>query len=100
MFGRLPSSWLPRLFFRLTCFLATLLMGVVVFSPLLDRDAVDAGGWDRLLALFAGDAVVRRTALGSTVGLYVTAWVFFRPPVDAGAGKRPKPPPPADVVSA
>jgi hypothetical protein len=32
-----------------------------------------------LFRLFADDATVRRTALASALGLFVTAWVFFRP---------------------
>ena len=52
----------------------------------------DAAG--RLVALFARDVVVRRTALAAAVGLVATAFVFFRPPY-----VRP-PRAPTDVIGA
>jgi hypothetical protein len=55
-----------------------------------------------LLALFARDAAIRRTALASAVGLMVTACVFFRPrlPPYQRRRKRTTAPPPPSVAGA
>jgi hypothetical protein len=74
MWDRLCDFWLPRLLFAVTVAVAGALAGVVVLAPWLD--GINQSG---LLALFARDAVVRRTTLASAVGLVVTAYVFFRP---------------------
>jgi hypothetical protein len=73
------DTWLPRLLFLLTVALALGLLGGVLLSPWLDESNESANGWERLVAVFAQDAVVRRTAVVSAVGLIVTACVFFRP---------------------
>ncbi len=80
MLRRLLTRRLPGLLWALTlCTSAALLAGVAL-APLLIR-AVDAEhGWGQVVALFARDALVRRTALASAIGLVVTACVFFRPP--------------------
>jgi hypothetical protein len=64
---------MTRLLFLLTLGVSALLLLLVLLSPLLDSGQV------RLLALFAGDAAVRRTAVASALALAVTACVFFRP---------------------
>jgi hypothetical protein len=97
-----PSS-LQRCLFRLTIGGAVTLIVVVFAAPLLDNGSPPAHGWSRLLALFARDATLRRTALASTVGLIVTACVFFRPPGGfRSRTRKPKPtkPPPPTVVGA
>jgi hypothetical protein len=66
-----------RLLFLITVLLAFGLAVLVVVSPWLDGDSVPAG-WERFFAVFAEDALVRRTALASAAGLLVTAFVFFR----------------------
>jgi hypothetical protein len=71
--GRLASIWLPRFLFSLSLALATILFLLVALAPLLDNGAV------YLLALFAQDAVLRRTAIASAIGLAATAAIFFRP---------------------
>jgi hypothetical protein len=65
---------LPRLLFVLAFAVSILLTVLVVAAPLVDN------GESRLVALFARDPALRRTALASAVGLVVTACVFFRPP--------------------
>jgi hypothetical protein len=65
-----------RLLFSVTVLLAVLLTALVVLAPWLEGSADP--GWDRLLAVFAHDTLVRRTALASAAGLVVTAFVFFR----------------------
>ena len=52
-----------------------------------------------LLGLFAHDATVRRTALGSAAGLVATAFAFFRPPRWPRDLGRP-PGPPTDMAGA
>jgi hypothetical protein len=71
--------WLPRLLFPASLFAAALLFALVLLSPLVDNAETSPHGWGRLLALFARDAAVRRTAIASALGLAVTAGVFFRP---------------------
>jgi len=102
MSGRTRPGRLPRLLFRLTFLVATVLLLVVWLSPVIDTPASAPAGWSRLLALFAGDVVVRRTMVASAVGLYVTACVFFRPVEKSRsvAGKPTRLPPPANVVGA
>jgi hypothetical protein len=75
---RLPL--LPRLLFCLTAGLALALGGLVLLAPWLDGEGSPPDGWPRLVAVFARDVAVRRTASAAAVGLLVTALVFFRPP--------------------
>jgi hypothetical protein len=69
---------LARLLFLLTVTAALALALTVLFTPWFDADAASAEGWPRVLALFARDTTVRRTALASSAGLLATAFVFFR----------------------
>ena len=88
-----PSAWLPWLLFRLTLAVAGALVAAVLLAPLLDAGTTPTDGWSRLLALFARDATLRRTALASAVGLAVTACVFFQgSEVSGRAPKTPRPP--------
>lgn len=93
----MPS--LPRLLFCLTVALATVLLALVGLAPFVEPVAALPGGAGRTLALFAHDPFLRRTTVASAIGLYTTAWVFFRP--GARAARRPRPPaPPANIVGA
>jgi hypothetical protein len=90
----------PRLLFRLAFALSVLLIVLVILPPLVDNGGAQPTGWRRLLALFARDTAIRRTALASAAGLMVTACVFFRPyrPTRVAPRKRrrtPAPPPPS-----
>jgi hypothetical protein len=89
----------PRLLFRLAVALALLLGTAVVAAPHLDAGAAAPHGWRRLIALFARDAVLRRTSLASAAGLLVTASVFFLPGQGA-ARPAPRPPRSAGGVGA
>jgi hypothetical protein len=91
MSGR-RSPWLPWVLFRLTVGVALLLFGLVVLAPWLDAGAAHPQGWQRLIAVFARDLTLRRTALASGVGLLVTASVFFRTPVSSTSERLPKSP--------
>ena len=68
---------LARLLFLFTVLAAVVLAALVMVAPWLDAESVPSG-WERFLAVFAGDTIVRRTALASAAGLVVTAFVFFR----------------------
>lgn len=83
-----------RWLFRLTTLLALLLFLLTLAAPALA--GTDLLAVPRWLALFAGDMVVRRTAIGCAVGLFITALVFFRGPRDPAASEPPdeEPPPP------
>jgi hypothetical protein len=70
---------MSRLLFMLGLTAAAVLLAAVLLAPLLHRGEAGPGAWPRLVALFAGDAVVRRTAVAGGLGLGVTACVFFRP---------------------
>ena len=73
-------SWfLSRLLFFFTSVLAFVLAGLVMVAPWLFWLDLESQPWAKLLRLFAEDRIVRRTALASALGLFVTAWVFFRP---------------------
>jgi hypothetical protein len=74
------SLRLHKWLFRLTMLATAALTSLVLLTPWLPRETLPRGGLGNLLATFAGDAVVRRTALGGTAGLLVTAFVFFRTP--------------------
>ena len=93
---------IPRLLFRLALLLSLLLFLLVILAPLGDNGEAQPAGWGRLLALFARDAAIRRTALASAVGLMVTACVFFRPrlPPYQRRRKRTTAPPPPSVAGA
>jgi hypothetical protein len=76
------STTLSWLLFILGWLLAGLLACVVLLSPMFDDTSIDMGelsGNERIIALFARDAMVRRTTLASAVGLLVSAWIFFQP---------------------
>lgn len=93
----LPMSRLSRWLFRLSWLAAAVLIALVLLGPWLDNKMPS-----RLLALFARDAVVRRTAVASALGLVATACVFFRSP---GAPRRlstrrRRLPPPPDLAGA
>jgi|SRR5579884_2459843 len=100
--NRLLFPWLPRLLRWLSLLTAGVLFALVFLSPLLDNESAQAAGCQRLLALFAGDKSVRRSALASGVGLVVTAFVFFksppRSPLDARHSTSSRPP--TNVVGA
>ncbi len=84
----------PRGLFWLTVGLALALIALVVAAPWFKSEA-------SLLALFAHDVPVRRSALGAGLGLLVTAFVFFRGSADEpDAKQRPKKPQPPRVVGA
>ena len=80
--------------FVLALLLATGLTGLVAVAPWLDANGPAMTCGAKLVALFARDIVVRRTALGGSAGLVATAFVFFRPPYS-----RP-PRAPTDVIGA
>ena len=89
---------IPRLLFGLAFLLSLSLIVLVILAPLVDNGDAQPEGWTRLLALFAHDAAIRRTALASAFGLMVTASVFFRPPPRPAPRKRRRttaPPPPS-----
>ncbi len=101
--GRTHSTWLQRLLFRLACVVSALLIVLVILSPMLDNDRPKPAGWPRLVAVFARDATLRRTALASAIGLLVTACIFFRPPTPQSVQRKPKQPrlpPPPDIAGA
>ena len=79
MLQRLRETWLPRLLFVLTVAAALGLFLAVLAAPWLDEGPHSAEDELELVELFACDAVVRRTAVVSGLGLLVTAFVFFRP---------------------
>ena len=66
-----------RYLFLVIIVLALGLAALVILAPWLDVES-GSPGWNRLFTVFAGDTLVRRTALASAAGLLVTAFVFFR----------------------
>lgn len=72
------ETCLRRLLFLATLAVAGLLAMTVLLAPLVDPVLIPEPWASRLLQIFASDAMVRRTAVVSAVGLMVTACVFFR----------------------
>jgi hypothetical protein len=99
--GRSGETWLRRLFFVVTAALGLALPLAVLLTPSLVADPPHETDW-QLLLLFARDAVVRRTAVVSGVGLLVTAFVFFRAPTasEDETPKRSKRRPPDRIAGA
>jgi hypothetical protein len=100
---RSRSTWLPRLLFRLTFLTSAALIALVFLSPLLDNGIESPQGVARVVAVFARDAAMRRTALAAALGLLVTACIFFRTPADPRSHlRRGKPPrmPPQSIAGA
>ncbi len=81
MMVRMSPSWLPWFLFRLTLGSSLLLILLVFLCPWLDNGRAQARGWRQVVGLFARDVTLRRTTLASSLGLAVTACVFFRQPV-------------------
>lgn len=69
---------MQRWLFRLSVLLAGALAGMVIFAPYCgfprSAELLPRVGW-----LFAHDDLLRKTAVISAVGLWLTAVVFFRP---------------------
>jgi hypothetical protein len=89
---------IPRLLFGLAITLSLFLILLVILAPLVDNGDAQPAGWRHVLALFARDPALRRTAVASAVGLMVTASVFFRSPPRPAPRKRRRttaPPPPS-----
>jgi hypothetical protein len=80
MFTAPRPTLLPSLLFCLTAGLALAMGSLVLLAPWLDAARRQADGWSWLVAVFAQDVAVRRTATAAAAGLLVTAFVFFRPP--------------------
>jgi hypothetical protein len=81
----LGDLWARGLFY-LTLVISGGLIALVLLAPLLDNAEEKPEGGQRVLAVFARDGALRRTALASAAGLAVTACVFFRTP------RAPRPP--------
>ena len=87
------ARFISYVLFLLTVVAAVSLAGLVLTAPWLTEIRTEPAIWERLFRLFADDATVRRTALASTLGLFVTAWVFFRPAKEVKVAATPKSPP-------
>src|SRR4051812_43791172 len=94
-------AWLPGLLFCLAVGASGVLLLLVVAAPVLAKADGASDDWSRLLAIFARDTTVRRTAVASALGLVVTACVFFKAPSNPwrSAQRGAKGPPP-DVIGA
>jgi hypothetical protein len=91
---RLPYRLVPRLLFGLALLISAGLLGLVLLAPLLERSGLGRGEGARLLAVFAHDATLRRTAIAVAMGLSATACIFFRHPFGAPYHRLPRVPPP------
>ncbi len=84
MFERIRNQWLPWFLCRFFLLLAGLMVLLVLACPFLDDGCGNPSQGHRFVAAFARDLAVRRTAVASSVGLAVTAWIFFRPKQESG----------------
>ena len=89
MWDRIRFVWLPRFLFGIALLSAAGLVVLVLFAPWLDNALYRPRGWSAVLAVFSRDALLRRTATASALGLAVSAYVFFRPAScpERGTGK-------------
>ncbi|MBY0527517.1 MAG: hypothetical protein K2R98_29240 [Gemmataceae bacterium] len=71
---------LPRMLYWLTLTLSVGLFVLVISAPLFDDGMDGSQGVARAASLFAHDATLRRTSIACSIGLLVTACVFFRQP--------------------
>jgi len=97
--ARSHGARLAVFLFWLTQLTAGVLIALVFLSPLLDNQVQRARGWRKLVQVFARDKTMRRTAVGSGIGLAVTACVFFQPTCRTRTVTR-SPNPPDRVVGA
>jgi hypothetical protein len=86
MFRRPTTNWLAVVLWWSTAAVSAGLLLLVVLSPVIVSRLSEGSEPRRIMTLFARDAVVRRTALASALGLMVTASVFFR----AGRPRNPQ----------
>lgn len=102
MWQSLRQTWFPTFLFLGTLLLAVVLGLLVVLAPEILKVVGDSPGWrdNRLLQVFARDMTVRRTALAGSLGLAVTALVFFRPAMLHGKKSKTRRPPPSAVAGA
>ncbi len=102
MWKSLRQVWFPAILFLGTLSLAAVLGLLVILGPEVLRLAGDYPDLrdSRLLQVFARDITVRRTALAGSLGLAVTALVFFRPTVLRGKKSRTRRPPPSSIAGA
>ena len=96
MWQRFREVVLPHVLFAGTLLLAAALGMLVVMAPWLLTGDADS----RLLLLFAHDSTVRRTCVASSLGLAVTAFVFFRPGVLRAKKFKTRRPPPSTLAGA
>jgi hypothetical protein len=80
MIRRFLSYCIPRLCFLLATGTALSLIALVYGAPIVHNGAITAGRWSNVMLVFAEDSTLRRTAVASAIGLFVTALVFFRAP--------------------
>ncbi len=84
MMERIRNHWLPWLLCRFFLLIAGLLILLVLACPFLDDGRRSPGRGRHWVEMFANDLAVRRTAIASSVGMAVTAWIFFRPKPETG----------------
>ena len=104
MAARSRKLWLQRFLFVLPVAVSVALFAMVIAAPVLDNGDQAPKGAARLMALFARDAMVRRTGVAAGLGLLATACIFFRPAgpkrVPGSRGRAPRLPPPSNVAGA
>ena len=74
--GDTNANWISGTLFFGTIAVACALLGILFASPAL---AAKMSAPPDLLLLFGRDMTVRRTGFAAALGLFVTAFVFFRP---------------------
>jgi hypothetical protein len=84
MVERTRKSLLPWILCRFFLVVAGLIMLLILVSPFLDDGRPNPERGYRLIAIIARDLAVRRTAIAASAGLAATAWIFFRPKLEAG----------------
>src|SRR5262249_3754428 len=77
---RFLSYWIPRFCFVAAVAVALFLILLVCLAPLVHVRIGTGTPSLHAVWLFATDVTLRRTSIASAIGLFVTAFVFFRVP--------------------
>ncbi len=96
MWQELRDYWLPLMLFIGALLVGTLLIGTVIALPYVHEHLPVE---HELIDLFAEDPVVRRSSIAGSIGLIVTAFVFFKPNASVLTRKETTRKPPSDTMA-
>jgi hypothetical protein len=96
MWRELRDYWLPLMLYVITLFVAGCLLVLTIVTPYVIDYLPPAHG---LFELFVRDMTVRHTSIAVALGLFVNAFVFFRPNKSVLSRKSLSKKPPHDTMA-